>query len=50
VVFHGAAGDPREPHYDSQSALWRRGETVPMHYDWAAVRDAALAHTQFAPS
>ena len=50
VVFHGAAGDPREPHYDSQSALWRRGATVPMHYDWTAVRDAALAHTLFEPA
>jgi penicillin amidase len=47
VVFHGAAGDPREPHYKSQSTLWRHGATVPMHYDWAAVRHAALAHTHF---
>jgi penicillin G amidase len=50
VVFHGAAGDPREPHYDSQSALWLRGATVPMHYDWTAVRDAAHAHTRFEPA
>ena len=50
VVFHGSAGDPREPHYDSQSTLWRQGGTVPMHYDWAAVREAALAHTLFQPA
>lgn len=50
VVFHGAAGDPRDPHYDSQSSLWRQGATVPMHYDWAVVRDAAQTHTLFQPS
>lgn len=50
VVFHGAAGDPGEPHYDSQSELWRRGATVPMRYDWSAVQDAALARTIFTPA
>lgn len=49
IVFHGASGDPRAAHYDDQCAAWRRGDTVPMHYDWATVADQAAAHTVLAP-
>ena len=44
IVFHGASGDPRDAHYDDQSAAWRRCESVPMHYDWATVAGQAVAH------
>ena len=50
VVFHGSSGDPRDPHYDDQSATWLRGETVPMPYDWAAVAAAAVMHLVFTPA
>lgn len=49
IVFHGTSGDPRDAHYDDQSALWQRGETVPMHYDWSVVREAAASHVQLRP-
>jgi penicillin amidase len=49
IVFHGASGDPRDAHYDDQAAVWQRGETVPMHYDWATVAGAAASHVVFAP-
>ncbi|MEZ2299733.1 penicillin acylase family protein [Variovorax sp. RCC_210] len=49
IVFHGASGDPRDAHYDDQTAAWLRGETVPMLYDWAAVADTASSHTVLAP-
>jgi penicillin G amidase len=50
VVFHGSAGDPRDAHYDDQTALWQRGETVPMQYDFSVVREAAVSHLRFAPA
>jgi penicillin amidase len=49
IVFHGASGDPRAAHYDDQTPLWQRGETVPMHYDWSAVREAAESHARLLP-
>jgi penicillin G amidase len=50
IVFHGSAGDPRAAHYDDQTPLWRRGETVPMQYDWSVVREAAVSHTCLQPA
>ena len=50
IVFHGSSGDPRDPHYDSQSDLWRRGKTVAMQYDWDIVATSALSHTVFQPA
>lgn len=50
IVFHGAAGDPRSPHHDDQSEAWRRGELVPMHYDWQAIADASSAHVRLLPA
>jgi penicillin amidase len=50
VVFHGAAGDPREGDYDNQSDIWRRGETVAMQYDWALVAASAALHTVLQPA
>jgi len=50
IVFHGASGDPRSPHYDDQSEAWRRGVLVPMHYDWRVIADAASSHTRLQPA
>lgn len=50
VVFHGASGDPRDAYYDNQCELWRRGETVAMHFDWAIVAATAHAHTVLEPA
>jgi penicillin amidase len=50
IVFHGASGDPRHAHYDDQAGAWLRGETVPMHYDWATVAAAASSHAVFTPA
>lgn len=49
IVFHGSSGDPRDAHYDDQSGPWRRGELVPMHYDWSVVREAAESHERLLP-
>ncbi|MFT3801626.1 MAG: penicillin acylase family protein [Burkholderiaceae bacterium] len=49
IVFHGTAGDPRDPHYDDQSALWRRGETVPMRYRWETIAAEAERHVRLEP-
>jgi penicillin amidase len=49
IVFHGASGDPRDAHYDDQTTAWKRGETVPMHYDWTTVADTASRHTRLVP-
>ena len=49
IVFHGTSGDPASPHYDDQSALWCRGRTVPMHYDWGTVAAAAASHLRLQP-
>lgn len=50
IVFHGASGDPHHAHYDDQSEAWRRGELVPMHYDWQVIADAAATHTRLQPA
>ncbi|WP_208509996.1 penicillin acylase family protein [Variovorax paradoxus] len=50
IVFHGAAGDPRDAHYADQSDTWRRAETVPMHYDWRTVAAEASSHTRLTPA
>jgi len=50
VVFHGAAGDPADPHYDDQSEAWRTGRTVPMHYDWSTIAATARRHVRFQPA
>ena len=50
ITFHGSSGDPRDPHYDSQSNLWRRGETVAMQYGWDVVAASAVIHTVLQPA
>jgi len=50
IVFHGAAGDPRDAHYADQSDTWRRAETVPMHYDWRIVAAEAASHARLVPA
>jgi penicillin amidase len=50
VVFHGASGDTRSPHYDDQSQRWLRGQTVPMAYGWDTVKAGAASHTVLAPT
>jgi penicillin amidase len=49
IVFHGSAGNPQDTHYDDQSAMWCRGELVPMHYSWEAVARNAVSMTTFTP-
>lgn len=43
VVETGASGWPGSPHYGDQNPLWLSGGTVPMLFDWAAVRAGAKA-------
>jgi len=43
IVFHGASGDPRSPHFADQHADWAACRMVPMTYDWD--RLLAAPHT-----
>jgi penicillin amidase len=49
IVFHGSAGNPQDAHYDDQSAMWCRGELIPMHYDWAVVAQHATSKATLTP-
>ncbi|WP_398468306.1 penicillin acylase family protein [Tardiphaga sp.] len=49
IVFHGSAGNPQGAHYDDQSAIWCRGELVPMHYNWSAIAQHAHLTETLAP-
>ncbi|MET0877376.1 MAG: penicillin acylase family protein, partial [Tardiphaga sp.] len=49
IVFHGSSGNPQETHYDDQSAVWLRGELVPMRYGWDAVAEHAVSKVTLVP-
>ena len=40
----GESGWPLSPHYGDLYQRWRRGELVPMHYDWERIRRESRAH------
>jgi len=40
----GESGWPLSPHYGDMYERWRRGELVPMHYDWEKIRRESRAH------
>ena len=46
IVFHGSSGHPASPFYDSQNAIWAKGEMVPMLYDWDTIKSSAISHQQ----
>lgn len=41
IVFAGASGDPRSPHYADQHAVWAQTRMAPMLYDWGTIERAA---------
>lgn len=49
IISTGQSGHPLSRHYDDLSALWRRGEYVPMSLDPALARAAATGITRLEP-
>ena len=43
IIDTGASGWPGSPHYGDQYELWRKGETLPMTYNWDEVASSATA-------
>lgn len=50
IISTGQSGHPLSRHYDDLSALWRRGEYVPMSLDPALARAAATGITRLEPA
>ena len=50
VISTGQSGHPLSRHYDDLSALWRRGEYVPMSLDPELARAAATGITRLEPA
>ncbi|GAB4387450.1 penicillin acylase family protein [Albidovulum sp.] len=50
IISTGQSGHPLSRHYDDLSALWRRGEYVPMSLDPALARAAATGTTRLYPA
>jgi penicillin amidase len=46
----GESGWPLSPHYGDMYEKWRRGELVPMHYDWESIRGESRAHLKLVSS
>jgi len=46
----GESGWPLSPHYGDLYEKWRRGELVPMHYDWETIREQSRAHLKLTKS
>jgi len=46
----GESGWPLSPHYGDMFEKWRRGELVPMHYDWERIRGESRAHLKLVKS
>ncbi len=50
IISTGQSGNPLSRHYDDLSALWRRGEYVPMSLDPDLARAAATGITRLEPA
>lgn len=50
IISTGQSGHPLSRHYDDMSALWRRGEYVPMSLDPELARAAATGITRLVPA
>ncbi|MCB2116415.1 MAG: penicillin acylase family protein [Rhodobacteraceae bacterium] len=50
IISTGQSGHPLSRHYDDMSALWRRGEYVPMSLDPELARAAASGITRLEPA
>ncbi|OYX45479.1 MAG: penicillin acylase family protein [Rhodobacterales bacterium 32-67-9] len=50
IISTGQSGHPLSRHYDDLSALWRRGEYVPMSLDPELARAAATGVTRLEPA
>ncbi|MFZ5750463.1 MAG: penicillin acylase family protein [Pseudomonadota bacterium] len=50
IISTGQSGHPLSRHYDDMSALWRRGEYVPMSLDPGLARAAATGITHLKPA
>jgi len=50
VIDTGESGWPLSPHYGDMYEIWRRGELVPMHYDWETIRSQSRAHLKLVGS
>jgi penicillin amidase len=46
----GESGWPLSPHYGDMYEKWRRGELVPMRYDWERIRRESQAHLKLVKS
>jgi len=49
IIDTGASGWPGSPHYGDQHEGWKRGELVPMTFDWGEVRDQARGRLVLVP-
>ncbi|MBD0292674.1 MAG: penicillin acylase family protein [Jiangellaceae bacterium] len=49
IDLTGVSGHAHHEHYADQTELWRTGETLPMRWDEAAIREAAVSTLMLAP-
>lgn len=49
IISTGQSGHPLSRHYDDLGELWRRGEYIPMSFDPALARAAAVGTTRLLP-
>jgi penicillin amidase len=49
IIDTGASGWPGSPHYGDQHALWKRGEFVPMTFDWKEIAGGADGVLELVP-
>ncbi|MEM6973876.1 MAG: penicillin acylase family protein [Pseudomonadota bacterium] len=50
IIATGQSGHPLSRHYDDQSILWARGDTIPMTMDDAEIRLGSLGEMVLTPS
>ena len=49
IIDTGISGWPSSPHYGDQAAKWRRGELIPMLYNWDELKSQAKAVLELVP-
>ncbi|HEY9379341.1 MAG TPA: penicillin acylase family protein, partial [Jiangellaceae bacterium] len=49
IDLTGVSGHPYHDHYGDQTELWRTGRTLPMRWDQAAIREAAVETLRLTP-
>ncbi|MBI5527930.1 MAG: penicillin acylase family protein [Deltaproteobacteria bacterium] len=49
IIDTGASGWPGSPHYGDQHELWKRGELVPMTFDWKEIVSGAKGVLELVP-